>query len=172
MFQWFTAMAQGAGDIKQAEAQQHAIMNKAETDRANALFNAAFIEFQAEDALRRGDKQAERIGERGRQVAGAQRVAAAAAGVDIDSGTASELQTETFRMSALDQLEMRNNAWRESFGLRSQAQNQRAQSRLAYWGAEQTADAVITGAYIKAGGRVLSSLTGGGGEGGGGTFMS
>ena len=52
---------------------------------------------------------------------GAQRAAAAAQGLDPDSGSASELTTETHQLGELDTLTLQNNAAREAFGYKVEA---------------------------------------------------
>ena len=114
--------------------------------------NAAFAKIQAADSIERGEKLAKevsRISRRkvtamrraGRQVRGSQRVSFAAQGIEVDSGSAADIQAETQtiedfnaedirRAAALDALTIRNNAWRESFGFKFQASQFSKRGRL------------------------------------------
>lgn len=109
--------------------------------------NARLAEFRAEDALRRGD---ERIGiarGRARRTKGAQRAGFAGQGVRVDVGSAADIAAETETISAFDEMTLRNNALRESFGFKVEAINASAQADLAYLaGITKSVDTLLTGA--------------------------
>lgn len=93
--------------------------------------NAAIRERAAADAERRGEIEADiRRAQIPRQV-GAQRAALAASGVDIGSGTATDITTGTEEIGEFDALVIQNNAAREAYGLRVGAMSSRAKSELA-----------------------------------------
>jgi len=83
--------------------------------------NQQIAELRAEDAVIRGDKAAEVLDEQTTRLIGSQRAAFAAQGIEVDSGSALEIQVDTRAMSEADKLTIRNNAWREAFGYRAQA---------------------------------------------------
>jgi hypothetical protein len=78
-------------------------------------------EIQAKDAIIRGERSAEAAKIRTKLLIGKQRVSLAAQGIDIESGSALNIQQETAEFGAVDELTIRNNAWREAFGYRVQA---------------------------------------------------
>jgi len=96
---------------------------------ANA--NASMEDMKAEDAIRRGDKEAAALRIQTKKLAGAQRAAYAGQGVDINTGSAGEVQAESQTMGALDAITIKNNAWREAWGYRVQAENYRSDARFA-----------------------------------------
>ncbi len=120
---------------------------QAKAQRGLGEVNARLAEFRAEDALRRGD---ERIGiarGRARRVKGAQRVSFAGQGVRVGVGSAADVAAETEAISAVDEMTIRNNALRESFGFKVEAINASAQADLAYLaGITKSFDTLLTGA--------------------------
>lgn len=87
---------------------------------------------------------------KGRKIEASQRAAAAAGGVDVNTGTAGQLQHETSTFSELDALRITNNAARQAWGYQTQA-------GLDEWQGKQAE----TGSYISA----ASSLLGGASKG-------
>jgi len=98
---------------------------------------------ESELVLKRGYKESAIVKRAGKQVAGSQKVALAAQGIDIGSGSAADVIAETEAFSELDQTEIqknarldqleiqknarldaltiKNNAWREAWGYKAQA---------------------------------------------------
>jgi hypothetical protein len=108
--------------------------------------NAQLAEIQAEDATRRGEKDAQAINKKVRSTIGAQRVAAAAQGLDPNEGMALDAQAESVELGALEAEAIRNNAWRESFGHKTEAQNSRGKSSFTKLAADNKArNTLITG---------------------------
>ncbi len=93
--------------------------------------NADLIDKQATDAVNRGEMDARQERTRTSQVRAAQRVAFATQGVDVGSGTAADLQSQTGELGAINQAQIRDNAFREAWGLNAQASNQRLGGRYA-----------------------------------------
>lgn len=88
-------------------------------------------ELRGEDALARG-AQTEGIHRAGvRRLAGSQRARLAAQGIDIDTGSALDVQLETYGLGELDALTIRNNAKREAWGYRVSAGELRGRAQLA-----------------------------------------
>lgn len=106
--------------------QQAGKANKALMDR-----NAEIATFQADDAINRGRVAAKRRLSQVGQTIGAQRVALAAQGVDINSGTAADIQASTAKIGAIDAQTIRNNAAREAWGYKVNAQDLTLRGRLA-----------------------------------------
>lgn len=93
--------------------------------------NADLADRAAEDAILRGNEAANRSRAGTRALAGAQRATLAAQGIDINSGTALDLQSETQDLGELDILTISNNAQREAYGFKVEAFNDRQQAKLA-----------------------------------------
>jgi hypothetical protein len=138
--------------------------------------NAATLRRQAQDAIKRGDEGAGRVRRDASMIKGEQRAAYAGQGVDVGSGTAAAIQTETDVVGELDAQTIKNNAWREAWGLQGQADEVQRQGRMAQKASKNRAkNSLITGGlnvvstaaqygawkggmepkYAKAGGRVV-----------------
>lgn len=66
-----------------------------------------------------------------RQIIGKQRAAAAANGVDPNTGSALDIMAETAGIGEIDATMVRANAYRDAWGYRTQGANYRAQGQLA-----------------------------------------
>lgn len=127
----------GAGSsISLAIAQQSAADVQGRWEQQQYEFNAKIADFQAEDALERGDIAASRVRAEGRRIKGSQRVAAAAQGIDVNSGSAAEIQDDTELFSELDANTIRSNAYREAFGYKIDAINSRGRGEMGRLGTE------------------------------------
>jgi hypothetical protein len=106
--------------------------NKAGKQQRNlADNNAALLERQADDALARGHQDALAVRRHTRQLVGKQQSQAAAQGLDVTTGVPVELASDTLALGAQDEAQVRSNAWREAYGIRGQASNQRLAGRYA-----------------------------------------
>lgn len=133
--------------------------------------NAKFAEAQAEDALKRGEKDVQAVYRKGKQVAGAQRAAFAAQGIEVDTGSAAGIQADTAAITSEDALTAKNNAWREAWGYRVQAEDMRMQGAMAKKAGETAArNSLITGGLnaLDYGVKAYGHMSGGGGKKGGG----
>ena len=87
---------------------------------------ADFAEFQgklkAEDALRRGQSEADKFSTQAAKMMGSQRATLAAQGIDIDSGSAAAVQSETRGFLAEDVETIKTNAFMEALGFETQGQ--------------------------------------------------
>jgi hypothetical protein len=85
--------------------------------------NAKFAKLQADDAIARG-AHAEMIRRRGTErVIGAQRVGFAAQHVDVNTGSALDVQADAAYLGELDVVTIRNNAAKEAYGYKVEAYN-------------------------------------------------
>jgi hypothetical protein len=96
---------------------------KAQGDYEQGVYsrNEGMSKLMAEDAIFRGKKAEKSQRETIRQTIGSQRAALAAQNVDLESGSALDVQQDTAALGAEDVLAIRNNAWREAWGYRVQA---------------------------------------------------
>lgn len=125
-----TVLGAGAG-LMSASNQAKALKQQGAYQQRVADMNARQSELMAKDALERGARESSLVRRRARQLIGTQRAGFAGQGVDVNSGTAIQVQDETFTMGEADALTVKNNAWREAWGYRTQAQQTRVQARIA-----------------------------------------
>ena len=93
--------------------------------------NQTMAEYAAVDAVRRGDEDAARVNRQASQLKGAQRASLAARGLDLNSGTAGEIQDQVDFFNQTDQNTARGNAARDAWSLRYQGSNARAEGDFA-----------------------------------------
>jgi hypothetical protein len=106
--------------------------------------NAKYAEIQARDAIRRGGQMAKRRAEEVGQVVGEQRVAGAAQGLAVGSGTIAEIQEEAITVGMMDALEIENNAYREAMGYKVQAAQNLVTGAARRLEARQEAETTLT----------------------------
>ena len=90
-----------------------------------------FAERRARDAIKRGESAESRKRQQTRKLIGAQRAALAAQGIDIQSGSAFEIQSETEEFGAFDAATIRINAAREVLGIRFGAEELKFRREIA-----------------------------------------
>lgn len=89
--------------------------------------NSRLANIQAQDSIERGETAVKQVRRGTRKAIGTSRAALAAQGVDVNSGSAADLLEQAEYYGEMDALTVRNNAWMESFGYRSQAVQMGAQ---------------------------------------------
>jgi len=119
--------------------------------------NARFQAFQAADAVARGEKTAVKAQQATKSLIGSQRVALAAQGIDIESGSALQVQEESAAIGAEEVLNIRNNAWREAWGYRSAQADMITQAKLTKISSKFAAKRTILTAGLQAVGDVSTS---------------
>jgi hypothetical protein len=156
------ALGLGKGIMDLTSANSQAEAQKLQGDYAKSRFdtNARLAEMQGEDAIRRGDKEADQRIRQVSQVKGSQRVALAAQGIDIDSGSAAQVQGDTAKQGAEDVATIRGNAWREAWGYRAQAQDMRGQGEMAFRGSRVEASNTLLTGGLKAAGNIIDGASG------------
>ena len=108
--------------------------------------NERMAEVQAADAISRGEKEAKKTLQNTRVLVGAQRAAMAAQGLDLESGSALDIQQETAGIGAMDALDIKNNAWREAWGYKVQANQYGQQAAFTkITGKNQSRTTLLTG---------------------------
>lgn len=120
-----------------AASQGRAQAQAAQYQAAVARNNQAVAEWQAQDALARGRVAEQNQRMKTSQFTGAQRAAAAASGVDVNSGSAADLQADAAMLGELDALTVRSNAGREAWGHRVNAANAGANAGMLDWQGKQ-----------------------------------
>jgi hypothetical protein len=113
--QFLGGIAQGQADSYQAKVAS----NNAIAARQNAAYAASA-----------GAAQTEEAGLKARNQAASVRAGQAAEGVDVNSGSAADVQTSQREIGALDTATVSNNAALEAYGYQSQATSFQAQANL------------------------------------------
>ncbi len=134
-----SAAAGGGASLLSAYQQSNALKSQAEFEKNQLDANARLADMQADDAIRRGSTEANRATRAGQETVSAQRVALAAQGIDINTGSAGAIQDETIALSQADADTIRNNAWREAWGFKVQASNARGTGRMTKVAGENAA---------------------------------
>lgn len=122
------------GGIKSGNAQRRAgEAQQRAADKSGDLadFNAQVAELQAEDAITRGQEEEQRFRMKVRGAIGSQRAGYAAGNIDVNTGTAADVQADAAFLGELDALTIAGNAAREAWGYKMQAEDLRARGRLA-----------------------------------------
>ena len=109
--------------LSSAFSEAQAVKMKGEFQQSVSKVNKQMADVAASDALNRGEQAVNLNMKRVRQVIGAQRTSMAAQGVDVNTGSAKDIQQDTAGQGALDSMMIRNNAFREAMGYRVQALN-------------------------------------------------
>lgn len=104
-----------------------------------AGYQLRLSQLASDSALNRGNAAAGALGVRTTQAIGEQQVGYASGGVDTQSGSALEVGGDTRALSEFDQATIRNNAARESWGLKLQGLERYQQGELAAFGAANNA---------------------------------
>ena len=126
-----TAAAAGASAYGQYQ--------QGKTNQKIANNNAVVAEYQAQDAQRRGEEEAQAARRQAQQLAGAQRATMASRGLDISDGTPADILDQTDFFGAEDARIARANAAKEAWALRARKGGFEAEGRAARsagnWGA-------------------------------------
>lgn len=110
--------------------QANASKKQNEYQAAVASNNAQVAEWQANDAIQRGNVAATNERRKGQQQMGTQRAAMAAAGLDVSTGSALSILEDTDYFNQTDQQTIRSSAAREAYGYRVQGSNAQAAANL------------------------------------------
>lgn len=121
---------QAALTYNQADQQAKSLKAQADYQKSMAEVNSLFSNIQASDAIARGDKAAQQLGRKTKQLIGSQRASLAAQGIEIDSGSALEIQQDTATLSKMDEMQLRNNAWREAWGYKVESSTASANAQI------------------------------------------
>lgn len=144
--QFALAAFQLASSIQQAEA----IRSQARLQKEIAEFNAQFAELDAYRTEQYGETEAARYQSEIDKTVGEQRVAYAASGVDVTSGTAAAIQAETKLTGFLNQLDIRTQAQSKALGYKREAMNIRLKGIMGQSQASLNANAIETAGMIGA----------------------
>lgn len=119
-----------ATNVAQTATRVQEVKGQADLQRSALDFNRRQTLAQAEDVKKRGELAEARHRLATARLIGTQQAAAAAAGVNVASGSAGAIQEETAAMGSLDALMIRQNARRAAYGLEQQAIEYGSQKKL------------------------------------------
>jgi hypothetical protein len=142
-----------------AYSQSKAAQQQAEYNAIVADNNAKMAEYQAADALARGEQDAINVRRKAAAIKADQRTTMAARGLDLGAGTPLDLLDQTDYFGAQDVATARGNAGKEAYALRAQGNNfstQAAASRAAADAQSPLLSAALGGAQGWATGKMIS----------------
>jgi len=102
-----------------------AAQEAAESQAQLSDYNAAVAELQAKDAEARGRDEEGRFRQRVDGMIGTQRAGIAAGNIDVNFGSAVDVQADAAFLGELDALQIRTNAAREAWGYKVEAEDAR-----------------------------------------------
>lgn len=147
------ASAAGAAISAYGAYQQGQALKAQGTYQAAVLRNNKILaDRAAADAVARGKSEASKREQQGRALIGRQRAVLASNGVDVNSGSAVDIQADTEANTKLDADMIRANAEREALGYRTQGMNFDASASLATLRGDQAG----ANSLLSAGGTLLS----------------
>ena len=125
-----TSMTQELNSISDGYFKSNAIKMQSQFEANQFAREAEYSEMKAKNAIMIGKKEslAERM--KAKKLIGMQRARMASKGIDIDSGSALDIQTETAEFGAMDSLTIKNNAFREALGYRIESIDQDTQGKF------------------------------------------
>lgn len=163
----YSAIQSGNASAANSRFQQSSSTYQAQVAKNNELIANQNADY-AEEA---GTAQAQAVALKGRAVGGRIKANQAASGIDVNTGSAVDVQEAQHEGAQLDTETVLNNADLKAYGYRSQGANFAAESTLDTLTAGQAgraASSAETGGYLKAAGGLLSSAGSIGGKWSGG----
>lgn len=118
-FSFLGSMQKGKAESQAATYNAQVATNNAEMSRQNA-----------EMAAREGDANAAREQQKNRAVAGSIKANQAASGIDVNRGSAVDVQSSAAELGMLNAISIRSNAARRAYGYQTQATGYEAQAEL------------------------------------------
>lgn len=113
--------AEGYSQYQYYRGQAGIARSQANFKAVQSEMNARMLEMMGEEAINLGNQQARDYSKRIKKFRGTQRSVLASQGIEVDSGTAADLQQEAVDIGIEDVQTIRNNAWRQAFGYRQQS---------------------------------------------------
>lgn len=124
-------------------ADSQAMRAQGEYQKSMAGINAKFAQVKSKLATDRGNREAADVKRKTKSLIGSQRAALAAQGIDIQSGSALQVQEDTAMIGELEALEIKNNSWMEAFGYRQEAARATQRGEIANISAQNAAGATL-----------------------------
>jgi hypothetical protein len=152
-----TGLKVGAGLLGSGQ-EAAAMKEQGEFQKRQFDRNARVNDIQAEDATRRGDLESTSVLGASRREAGSQRAATGAQGIDANSGSAALVRADIQRAGELDAQTVKNNAWREAWGYKTEAANNRLSGFMAKQAGDKGAASTLATGGIRAAGDALDGM--------------
>ena len=141
---------QGVMGYNEAQDQAQAMREQARYAEKITAINAKLSDAQAKEAIARGDEAASNLKSEVNKIVSSQKAGFAASGIDVSSGIADKLATETQILGEMDAVRIKNNAWKEAFGYKTDALSASLQNKIQSAAARNSADNTILTGGIKA----------------------
>lgn len=161
MCSWGAAIA-AVISLYAANESAQAQKESGKANQAIAEQNKKIADFNAQDAMNRGNAEAEEKRMKTRLLLGQQRAAIAANNVELSTGTSLDVLGDTALFGAIDEQRIRDNARRQAWGYSVEGQNYRWQGQLERWRGQTGARTT----YLNAASNIAGMYAGGGGGGG------
>lgn len=149
------AIALVAVTVASTAASMYSQRQQAKYQSAVADQNADIAESQAQDAINRGNIEADQRRREMRQRSGTAAATMGATGAELSSGTALDIFGDNAQFGTLDALTTVNNAQREAYGYQVQGMNAIAQGNAAQSAAKSAMTQTLLTAPLKAYGAYL-----------------
>ena len=124
------AIIAGGAQLGSAIGGSGALESQATFEKFKSDTNARFSEMRADDAIKRGDTEAKQYMQQLDQVLGTEKAKLASKGIDVGGDVGQRLDDQVRLDMALNVNTIKNNAWREAFGYRVEADNERFQGKF------------------------------------------
>jgi hypothetical protein len=147
-----TTIVQAGLSIAGANQQAESLKEQAQFRAMALASNRKLAEFQAQEAIDAGNTEANKIKTYQQKVIGSQQASLAAQGLDTTSGTALNLQQETNYFAERDIQTTKNNAWKEAWGIKINAEQMGLQGKFA----DMATQSQINSTYLTGGLQALN----------------
>jgi hypothetical protein len=133
-----------------ASQESEAIKQEAQFRQQQLEFNRRIAGVRAADAIKRGGEAVGDYKIQAEKLKGSQVAALAAQGIEIDSGSAAEIRYETDKQIDTDIMRIKNNAWREAWGYKVEANNLSIESEMTGMSAKNRSQATLLSGSLSA----------------------
>ena len=140
--------ANGYAEYEYYRGQSKIAQSQANFKATQSLINSRMLERMSEEAINMGDQQARDYSKRIKKFRGSQRAVLASQGIDVDLGSAADLQQEAVDTGIEDVQTIRNNAWRQAFGYKQDSVTKRFEAEFARIEGESAASSLKTKARL------------------------
>ena len=136
----------GALQIWEAKNSADAIERQSAFEAMQLEHNAKLLEFQKEDIQAQLNDETTARFKEAKRLIGDQKVVMAAQGVTVEGGLGEQLMQEELQYAADDVQTLKNNAWRQAFGIEIEQENLKTQAKFTRIGGKEAArQTLVTG---------------------------
>jgi hypothetical protein len=152
---WMVAGSSLAGSfnaLSSGMANRYMLKAKQKLDDVQFSINRRVVQLKQEDAQRRGQEALRQSRLATRRTIGASRAALAAQGIQLDTGSALDIQMDIARQGALDDITIKNNTFKEAWGYKMASINVDAQAAASHLSTQfQAQSSILAGIGSAAG---------------------